>query len=169
MGGGFVDRVLMIVAGITFLGYLLLGIYRPSLAAHGLNQTSTMMMQSAPWIIVSMFAAGLLAQFLDPSLVARWLGKESGFVGILIGASLGLVGTGSRWAVYPLAAGLLTADSSPGAVFSFITSWQLVSLPRVPAEVPFLGLKFTIMRAGVSFLIAIIGGVLIEVGTRFYH
>lgn len=157
-----VDKSLIATGILTLLGYLLFLFLRPSIAAEGLEATTDMFVKALPWIIVSMFAAGLLAQLVSPTVVARWLGRESGTLGVFVGALLGAFGTGSRWAVYPLAAGLLGANASAGAVFAFMTSWQLVSLPRLPAEFPFLGIPFTILRAVMSLIVAIVGGLLIE-------
>lgn len=156
------DRMLIGFGVITLIGYLALGLIKPSSAASGLDFTAEMFLQSAPWIIVSMFAAGLISQFFNAEWIAHILGREAGFRGIVVGALLGLLGTGSRWAVYPLAAGLLAAEASPASVFAFLTTWQLVALPRLPAEVPFLGLKFTIIRAVMSLIVAVIGGMLIN-------
>lgn len=156
------DRVLVGLTVVTVLGYLVLSVFRPHVAAEGLHLTMEMFAQSVPWIVVSMFAAGLLGQLLKPSFIAQWLGREAGFGGILLGAMLGMMGTGSRWAMYPLATGLLAAEASPGSVFAFVTTWQLVSLTRLPAEVPFYGLRFTVLRAAMSVVVAIIGGVLLD-------
>jgi uncharacterized membrane protein YraQ (UPF0718 family) len=165
-GGKNMDIVLIIVFLVTVVGYGALSLVAPHMALSALQTTANMFVQSLSWIIVSMFAAGLMAEFFHPTSIAKWFGRESGILGILIGALLGLVGTGSRWAVYPLAAGLLAAKASPGAVFSFMTSWQLVSLPRLPAEVPFLGGQYTLLRAGVSFTVSIIGGILMNLITQ---
>lgn len=136
--------------------------YKPELAHDGVESSLSMLIQAMPWMLVSMFIAGLISQVIDTKVIARFLGPQSGLSGIIIGALFGLMGTGSRWAVYPLAAGLLNAKAAPGAVFSFLTSWQLVSLPRIPAEFPFLGVPYTILRAVVSFIVSIIGGLLLE-------
>lgn len=156
------DFVLLFTGLLTLLTYAFLAIWRPTVAVHGLESSVDMFLQSAPWIIVSMFAAGLLAQLFQPQAIAKWLGRESGFQGILIAAMLGMCGTGSRWAMYPLAAGLLSAEASPGSVFAFVTTWQLVSLPRLPAELPFYGAQFTVVRAVLSVVLAIAGGFLID-------
>jgi uncharacterized membrane protein YraQ (UPF0718 family) len=156
------DRMLVSVILVTLGGYALLALVRPQAAVGGLNATAEMFVQALPWMLVSMFLAGLLSQVMHTHWIARWLGTEAGLGGIVLGALLGLCGTGSRWAVYPLAAGLIAAKASPGAVFSFVTSWQLVSLTRIPAEIPFYGETFTFVRAVVSFLLAILGGVLVE-------
>lgn len=157
------DKVLMYLGGTTLLGYLVLLLWRPSAAAEGLDNTFEMLWQAAPWIIVSMFTAGLISQIVRPSLIARYLGPQAGLLGIFIAAVIGIFGTGSKWAVYPLAAGLLAANATPGAVFSFMTTWQLVSLPRLPAELPFLGMRFTVSRVIVSILISFIGGILVNI------
>ncbi len=161
------DKALLAIGLLTFVSYSVLFFIAPDMARGAFHTTVDMFVQSLPWIIISIFAAGLMAETLHPDGIAKWFGRESGILGILLGASLGLLGTGSRWAAYPLAAGLLAAKSSPGAVFSFITSWQLISLTRLPAEIPFLGAEFTFLRAGVSFCVAIIGGIIMNLVT--YH
>ncbi|MCL6600134.1 MAG: permease [Alicyclobacillus macrosporangiidus] len=152
------DRMLMTFTIATALGYVYTAVVHPDLANNALEVTVEMFLQSLPWIVVSMFMAGLLSQVIDPAALARLLGREAGWTGIVLGALLGMAGTGSRWAMYPLAAGLLTSEASPGAVFAFVTSWQLVSLTRLPAEVPFYGVPFTIWRAVLSVVIAVLGG-----------
>jgi uncharacterized membrane protein YraQ (UPF0718 family) len=156
------DRILVSIILVTLGSYILLAMVRPQAAVDGLNVTAEMFVQALPWMLVSMFLAGLLSQFMHTEWIARWLGKEAGLSGIVLGALLGLCGTGSRWAVYPLAAGLIAAKASPGSVFSFVTSWQLISLTRLPAEIPFYGETFTLVRAVVSFLLAILGGILVD-------
>lgn len=163
------DIVLFCVFLVTLVAYGVLAFAVPNMALSALSTTADMFVQSLPWIVVSMFAAGLMAEFLHPESIAKWFGRESGIIGVLIGALLGLAGTGSRWAVYPLAAGLLAAKASPGAVFSFMTSWQLVSLPRLPAEIPFLGGEYTFLRAVVSFAVSIIGGILMNMITQNHY
>lgn len=156
------DRVLATFWVLTLGAYGLFALIRPPAMRAGLSSAGDMLLQALPWMVVSMLAAGLGGQFIHPSTIARLLGRGSGLFGILLGALLGVLGTGSRWAVYPLAAGLLASQAGLGAVFAFMTSWQLVSLPRLPAEVPFFGLRFALIRAVVSFVIAVIGGILVD-------
>ncbi|WAH39040.1 permease [Alicyclobacillus dauci] len=156
------DKVIVYLSGATVLGYCVAALWRPTIAAAGLESTFEMFWQALPWIVVSMFAAGLLSQIIQPKMVAHLFGRDTGVAGILLAAVLGVFGTGSRWAVYPLAAGLLAADATPGAVFAFMTSWQLVSIPRLPAEVPFLGIRYTIVRAAISILTAFVGGLIFD-------
>ena len=156
------DRVLVTISFVTLVGYVITAVFRPQTAVAGLEASVDMLIQAVPWIVVSMFAAGLLAQWLQPQAIARWLGRDTGFGAIVLGALMGTLGTGSRWAMYPLATGLLAANASPGAVFAFVTTWQLVSLPRLPAELPFYGMNFAVVRALVSVVVAIIGGFIVN-------
>lgn len=155
------DFVLVVFGIVTLAAYGLLAMIHPEAASGGLETALDMFIQAAPWIVVSMFAAGLLTQVLDPRWIASWLGEDAGLRGVFTGALLGLFGTGSRWAMYPIAAGMMEADASLGAVFAFVTSWQLVSITRLPAEVPFFGIHFTVMRALLSLLLAFAGGFLV--------
>ncbi|GMA52433.1 hypothetical protein GCM10025857_37900 [Alicyclobacillus contaminans] len=156
------DRLLVGFALVTLSAYVAAFFHRPQLAGAGLATTAELFVQALPWLVVSTFAAGILSQTFSAEWIAQWLGEDAGLAGVLVGALLGMFGTGSRWALYPLAAGLLAAESSPGAVFSFVTTWQLVSLPRLPAELPFYGAEFTVVRAVVSVGVAILGGVVIN-------
>jgi uncharacterized membrane protein YraQ (UPF0718 family) len=156
------DWTLLVFGTATFAAYGLLSIVRPETASASLETAFDMFLQAMPWIVISMCAAGLLTQLLDPRLIARMLGQEAGLRGVFTGALLGIFGTGSRWAMYPIAAGLLEADASLGAVFSFVTSWQLVSLTRLPAEIPFFGVHFSLLRVLLSVLLAFVGGTLIQ-------
>ncbi|GMA55822.1 hypothetical protein C7445_11172 [Alicyclobacillus sacchari] len=153
------DKTLIGLAAVTAAGYAICAGARPEVAAEGWNEAIDMLVNAIPWILVSMFAAGLAAQLFDSAAIALWLGPQSGVIGITLAALMGLVGTGSRFAVYPLAAGLLAADAAPGAVFAFMTSWQLISLTRLPAELPFFGIRYTALKTAVSLLMAIAGGV----------
>lgn len=162
------DKVLLVFWGLTLAAYGILSLVWPQPAREGLSQAGEMLLSALPWMIVSMLAAGLLAQFFEAASVARWLGQKSGIVGVLIGAMLGLLGTGSRWAAYPLAASLIAAEAGLGPVFAFMTSWQLVSLTRLPAEVPFFGVRFTVIRAVMSFVVAVIGGILVDASGRLW-
>ncbi|MFB5191176.1 permease [Alicyclobacillus fastidiosus] len=157
------DKTLIYLGSGTLAAYLFLTLTRPHAAAEGLESSLEMLLQATPWIIVSMFSAGLISELVDPALIARFFGTDSGLFGIFVAALLGALGTGSRWAMYPLAAGLLAADATPGAVFAFMTSWQLVSVTRLPAELPFLGLRFTVYRTVISILMAFVGGVLFDI------
>lgn len=156
------DRTLVWISAVTGTAYVITCVYEPSEAVGAARSALEMLAQSLPWIVVSMFLAGLVSQWLEPELVARWFGRESGLIGIALGALLGMLGTGSRFAVYPLAVSLLAADASPGAVVAFTTSWQLTSIARLPAEFPFFGVPFALVRFAVSLVISIAGGVLFE-------
>src|SRR5579875_1027267 len=96
------DKTLIGLTAVTVAGYAICAWTRPELAAEGWHEAMEMLMQAVPWILVSMFAAGLIAQLFDPAAIALWLGPKSGVIGITLAAFLGLVGTGSRFAVYPL-------------------------------------------------------------------
>lgn len=156
------DRTLVWIAAATGVGYVLACVQEPTDALEAAQSSLGMLAQSLPWIVVSMFLAGLVSQWLEPELVARWLGREAGIAGIVFGALLGMLGTGSRFSVYPLAVSLLAADASPGAVVAFTTSWQLTSLARLPAEFPFFGVPFALVRFAISLVISVAGGVLFE-------
>ncbi|MDB5085136.1 MAG: hypothetical protein JWN30_2022 [Bacilli bacterium] len=143
---------------ITVVAYGVAFYYQPFLASSGIKTSLLTLAQSCLWIIVSIFFAGLLEQFLQKRFIYLHFGKHKGLFEILMGTLLGALGTGSRWAVYPLSVSLLNTGFSSAGVVAFISSWFLISLPRVGAEIPFLGAKFVFVRVIISLIVSVIAG-----------
>ena len=156
---------------LACLGFLVTGAYlalfwrAPGIALQGVQSAWRMFLQALPWMSVSILVAGLFEQGFDQRWLHRLFGPHSGLRGVALAALLGSLGTGSRWGVYPLAAVMLSARASAGAVIAFTTSWMLISIPRTAAEFPFLGVRLTFVRMAVSYIAAFAAGCL----TLLFH
>ncbi|MEA2954309.1 MAG: hypothetical protein QOJ96_3829, partial [Alphaproteobacteria bacterium] len=104
---------------------------------------------------------------LPRELVARWVGAESGFVGLLIATILGALLPGGPVTIYPVASAFLLVGADVGATIAFITSWTLLGYTRALVwELPFFGLDFVIWRTIVALPLPIIAGLLARVLSR---
>ncbi len=110
---------------------------------------------------LSVFAlVGLLNVFVPASLIERLLGSSGGFVSLLVGAALGSVAAGPPVAAYPVAASLLGGGAWAAAVAAFIVSWTLVGFISIPFEARIFGMRFALARNALSFVFAIVIGLL---------
>jgi uncharacterized membrane protein YraQ (UPF0718 family) len=121
------------------------------------------------WLIVSLIPVyvgallvGGLAQVLLPKdLVARWLGAESGFRGLLVGGLAGLLTPGGPFISFPLVLALFNAGADVGALVTFISSWALLGIHRIIIwDIPLMGPDLAALRYLVSLPLPIIAGVL---------
>ena len=131
----------------------------------GLKSAGNLLLQIAPLLIFAFIVAGMI-QFLVPTeMVAKWIGAESGFRGILIGTGVGVLTPGGPPVILPIAVGLLRAGAAIGTIVAYMTAWSLLQLPRLPMEVGIMGWKFTLIRLACTFFFPPIAGL---IANRFF-
>ena len=102
-----------------------------------------------------------LARLLPRELVAKWIGAESGFVGLIVATVLGAILPGGPMTIYPVAGALLVVGADVGATVAFLTSWTLIGYTRALVwEIPFFGPEFVGWRILLSTPLPIIAGLL---------
>jgi uncharacterized membrane protein YraQ (UPF0718 family) len=109
-----------------------------------------------PMVLVIIIFIGLLLGFVPPDKISRIIGEQSGFGGVVITALLGAVLHIPSLISFPLASSLLKVGASVTATSAFITTLTMIGTVTLPLEIKELGRKFTLLRNGVSFMIAII-------------
>jgi uncharacterized membrane protein YraQ (UPF0718 family) len=102
--------------------------------------------------------------FLVPNeTIVRYLGKGTGFGGILVASLIGSVALIPGFISYPLAAILLKQGASYSVVAAFVTTLMMVGVMTLPLEIKFFGKRAAFMRNTLSFVGAIIIALLIGV------
>ena len=150
-----------IIMGVMAIVLLFIG-YQKGGGEHilGLKAAGSILLQIAPLLIFAFIVAGMI-QFLIPlEMIAKWVGAESGFRGILIGTAVGGLTPGGPFVTLPIAAGLLRAGAGIGTMVAFITAWSLLAVSRLPMEVGMLGWKFALIRLACVFFFPPIAGLI---------
>ena len=124
--------------------------------------TSALLLRSvARMLVLGMVLAGMTQVILPQEVITRWIGDESGFTGIFIGAAVGMFVPGGPYVVIPLAASIFLAGAGVGPVAALITAWNTIPFTRtVMWELPFLGGAFTTSRMLVNLPFPIVAGLL---------
>ncbi len=112
-----------------------------------------------PAVMVMM---GLFAVWVDRSLVVKYLGRESGFKGLVLAIVLGTLPTGPLYIAFPLALMLLKKGARVANVMVFLSAWACIKLPLELMEMQFLGWKFTLTRLALTIALVIPMGLVAE-------
>jgi len=130
---------------------------------HDLRLFGDVLLKVAAGCLIGAF----LARLMPRELVAKWIGAESGIVGLLIATLLGAFLPGGPVTIYPVASAFLVVGADIGATIAFITSWTLLGYTRALVwEIPFFGLDFVIWRTIISLPLPIIAGFLARLLAR---
>jgi uncharacterized membrane protein YraQ (UPF0718 family) len=86
-----------------------------------------------------------IALFLiPPSIISRYLGPESGALGLLIAAVVGSITLIPGFISYPIAKGLITQGASYAVVATFMTTLMMVGVVTLPLEIKYFGKRVAI-------------------------
>jgi uncharacterized membrane protein YraQ (UPF0718 family) len=114
-----------------------------------------------PKVLAGCLIGAFVALLLPRDLVARWVGKESGLLGLFVAAVAGVVLPGGPVTIFPVATAFLAVGADVGAAVAFITSWTLLGYNRALVwELPFFGTDFVLWRIIVSIPLPIVAGIL---------
>jgi len=121
----------------------------------------TLFGEMLPKVLAGCLIGAFVTLLLPREVVARWVGAESGFAGLLIAALFGWLLPGGPITIYPVAGAFLAMGADAGAVVAFITSWTLIGYTRALVwELPFFGPDFVIWRIAAAVPLPIIAGLL---------
>ncbi len=126
------------------------------------NKTKRTILMTLPLILGVL----LLVSLFDLFLQNKWLinlFQQNIFIDSLIGAVIGSLAAGNPITSYVLAGELIKIGISLAAITAFILTWVTVGIVQLPAEIMILGKKFAITRNVLSFISAIVIGLLTQI------
>jgi uncharacterized membrane protein YraQ (UPF0718 family) len=150
-----------IIMGIIAVAVLVLA-YQKGGGEHilALKSSGNLLIQVIPLLIFAFIIAGTIPLLVPTEAVSRWVGAESGWRGILIGAVVGGFMPGGPYVTLPLAAGLLRVGAGIGTMVALMTGWSLLAFMRMPIEIGIMGWKFTLIRLACTFFFPPIAGLI---------
>jgi len=120
-----------------------------------------------PKVLAGCLIGALVTLLLPREVVARWVGAESGLLGLIVAYIAALILPGSPLTIYPIASAFLLVGADVGAVVVYITAWSLIGYQRALVwELPFLGPDFVIWRIVVSLPLPLVAGLLARLLVR---
>jgi uncharacterized membrane protein YraQ (UPF0718 family) len=121
-----------------------------------------------PKMMAGCLVSAFVTRLLPREVVARLVGTESGFLGLLIATLMGAVLPGGPITIYPVAGAFLVLGADAGTAIAFITAWNLLGYNRALIwEMPFFGADFVLWRVLVAVPLPFLAGALARVVMRF--
>jgi len=153
MAGNFKKLVLFL--GLTAIILILMRYFFPEQSAVSVEVMKNYSIEIAlifPPVLVLM---GLADVWIPEDMVKNYLGKTSGWKGILLSLFLGTLPTGPLFIAFPVAAEMLKKGARISNVVVFLGAWASLKMPQIGVEIQFLGLKFAFYRAILAFIAVI--------------
>ena len=124
------------------------------------KQSFALIFQAFPLIFCGIMMSAAISALLPPDAIMKTLGTGAGGKSIFIGGAAGALIPGEPFFGLPIAEGLAKAGARYEALVAFIASWALFSVTLYPAEIAFLGWRFTLLRSAVNLFVPVLSGVL---------
>ncbi|MBI3091067.1 MAG: permease [Candidatus Tectomicrobia bacterium] len=149
----------LIISALAAIAAALAYLRNPQLCAEGLRNGGTVLAQAAPRMVPAFILAGMIQVLLPRDFISKWVGSESGFMGILIGTAAGAMTPGGPYTHFPIVASLYGAGADVAPLVAYLTSWSVLGINRIITwEVPILGPRIALIRIVASVLLPFIAG-----------
>jgi uncharacterized membrane protein YraQ (UPF0718 family) len=152
-----------ILLGLTFVALVLSLVSDRNKTVSGIKKGLKMFIGLLPTILNVLILVSAFLYLVPKETLSNLLGKNSGLFGIMIAAVLGSVSLIPMFITYPLAAILLKSGVSYRVLAVFITTLLMVGVLTLPLEAKYFGLKISIIRNVLSFIGALVIGLVIGI------
>jgi len=126
---------------------------KPSFAVV-LKKSAVGFSKSLPLLVGVVLLMGLFRHYVSNEKLAMIFSGQYGW-DTIIGALGGSISAGNAVSSYIIGAELLEKGVSMFAVVAFLVTWVTVGMVQMPAEAGILGRNFTLVRNGLSFVLAL--------------
>ena len=107
------------------------------------------------FITMHIFVSIILFLFPD-EVISNYLGNSSKFISVLLASFIGSITLMPGFVAFPLSGILLTKGVPYMVLSAFTTTLMMVGIISFPLEKEYFGVKVTVIRNTISFIIALI-------------
>lgn len=148
----------------TLVAYVLFAVYSPAKTVKSVRLGAVSLVRIFLLLLSGVFLGSLVGIFLPRDVIARVLGKESGFIGIVLGTAFGAVIPGGPYVLFPVLAALYSSGAGIPPMVAMIFAWSCIALTRIPLELGYLsvvnGQKLVWLRVLIGVPLPFIAGLL---------
>ena len=156
----FLTTVLMLILALVF--GVIAFLKDKAILFSGLNSGVKLFIQILPMLFFALILSGIIQALIPREAINRWVGKESGLKGILLGCLAGSLVPGGPYTSFPIVAGLVKTGASIGTIVAFITAWSLWAITRLPIEIGVVGVKMALVRLASTCIFPPLAGIIAQ-------
>lgn len=104
---------------------------------------------------------GVLLAVMNPQVISRIIGGNSGWFGVIVAAVVGAVTLIPGFVAFPTAAMLVENGAGYMQIAAFVSTLMMVGVVTIPVEIKYFGKKLTILRNLFAFIFSFLVAYLI--------
>lgn len=147
---------------ISFLFCTLIYIKSPDIGSNILNDTISSIIQMISILPAVMIILALLDIWIPREYFIKYMGCESGIIGIALSFLIAFFAAGPMYAAFPFVGVLMKKGVKLSNIIIFLNAWCVTKLSTLLFEVSALGYEFTILRFIINIPAIIIMGWLVD-------
>ncbi len=144
------------INSFAVIGFIVSFINNREKSTRALKVAGKSFLKMLPMVLIIVVLVGLLLGFVPPKGIETFFGAQSGVLGTLIIGGVGAALHIPSLIAFPLAGSLVESGASVSSAAVFITTLTMIGTVYLPGEIKILGKKFTLLRNGLSFLVAVV-------------
>lgn len=109
-----------------------------------------------PEFLVVILLVGVLLAVMNPEVISKIIGSDSGWIGVVLSAVIGSVTLIPGFIAFPTAAMLLQGGAGYMQIGAFVSTLMMVGVVTLPVEIKYFGNKLTIYRNILAFIFSFI-------------
>lgn len=133
-----------------------------ALGVNILNSTKLNILQMLSILPPVMILLGLLDTWVPKEYFIKYMGSDSGFIGIVLSFLIAFFAAGPMYAAFPFTAVLIKKGVKFSNIIIFLNAWCVIKFSTLLFEVGALGYKFTLVRLFIDIPGVIIMGYLVD-------
>ena len=116
-----------------------------------------------PSVLAVLLLIGFVLTVLDPDLISKAIGSDSGLFGLLLAAVIGCITLIPGRIAHPLAASRLRAGAGYPQIAVFVSTLMMVGVATLPLEMQYFGKRAALKRNALSLGAAVITSLMVGV------
>jgi uncharacterized membrane protein YraQ (UPF0718 family) len=109
-----------------------------------------------PELLGIIMLVGLMLAIVNPEVVSKIIGSESGWLGVILSAVIGAITLIPGFVAFPTAALLLQNGAGYMQIAAFVSTLMMVGVITAPMEMKYFGKKLTIFRNTSAFIFSFV-------------
>lgn len=105
-----------------------------------------------PQLLTMVLLVSVLLAFVNTDVISRVVGKDSGWLGVILAALIGSITMIPPFVAFPTAAMLLDAGAGYMQIGAFVSTLTMVGVLTMPIEKQYFGKKLTLLRNFLAFI-----------------
>jgi uncharacterized membrane protein YraQ (UPF0718 family) len=152
--------ILFVITGLLLLVSLIANRQK---TLNGLKKGAMQFLKLLPTLLTVIILVSVALFFTPEKMLLKYFGDQAGVLGYVMAALVGSISLIPGFISYPLAGMLLESGVGYGILALFITTLKMVGTLTIPLEAKYFGMKVTLIRNGLSFLGAMVIGVIMAI------